>query len=201
MPHPLPPSFYERAVDEVARDLLGRLFCRRTPDGTATAGIVVEAEAYFGPDDPASHAFRRTPRSEIMYGPPGVLYVYFTYGMHFCANVVAHGKGKVGAVLLRALEPVEGIELMALRRGRVALLKDGSVSRRALCSGPAKLCQAMAIRREDNGADLQGPSIWIEEGRGRIPDREVAVTARVGIRAAAERPARYVVKESPFLSR
>ena len=201
MPRPLPISFYERPVDEVARDLLGHILIRRDGAGILASGIIMEAEAYFGPDDPASHAYRRTPRSEIMYGPPGVLYVYFTYGMHFCANVVAHEKGKAGAVLLRALEPVEGIEAMAHRRGGAALRKDGSVNPRALCSGPAKLCQALAIGRADNGADLQGPAIWVEEGRGRIPDEEVAVTPRIGIRVATDRTARFVVADSPHRSR
>lgn len=191
----LPRSFYERPTGEVARDLLGRGFWRRSEDGSVTGGILIEVEAYFGPDDPASHAFRRTPRSEIMYGSPGILYVYFTYGMHWCANVVCEEEGRAGAVLLRAIEPLEGVELMAVRRGAAARKRDGEVNVAALCSGPARLTQALAIDGSLNGAGVTGPEVWITAGVGRMPDRRVAVTPRVGVRRATDRAARYVVRE------
>jgi len=161
----------------------------------------VEAEAYSGPDDPASHAFRRTPRSEIMYGPPGFAYVYFTYGTHWCANVVCESDGTAGAVLLRALEPVEGMEVMARRRGGVAYDKEGKIKERSLCSGPAKLTQALDIDGTLNGCDLRSPLLWISKGIGPLPDAAVAVTPRVGINRAAGRLARFIRKDSPFLSR
>lgn len=204
---PLPKSFYERPSHEVARDLLGRQLWRRSADGSISGGTLVEVEAYLGPDDPASHAFRRTPRSEIMYGPAGLAYVYRTYGVHFCANVVCEGDGIAGAVLLRALEPVEGIERMAGRRGPivrwrwVAGGKGDEIDRRALCSGPAKLTQSLDISLELNGADLGGPHIWLTEGSGRVADELVAVTPRIGVTQAADVPARYIINESVFLSR
>ncbi len=212
---PLPKSFYERPSHEVARDLLGRQLWRRSADGSVSGGTLVEVEAYLGPDDPASHAFRRTPRSEIMYGPAGIAYVYRTYGVHFCANVVCEGAGVAGAVLLRALEPIEGIERMAGRRGPIVQTGGGAVvrqqkvagengdeiNRRALCSGPAKLTQSLDINLELNGADLGGPHIWLTAGSGRVADELVAVTPRIGVTQAADVPARYIIKDSVFLSR
>ncbi len=205
---PLPKSFYERPTHEVARDLLGRQLWRRSADGSLSGGTLVEVEAYLGPDDPASHAFRRTPRSEIMYGPAGLAYVYRTYGIHFCANVICEGAGKAGAALLRALEPVEGIERMAGRRGPIVRRGRGAggqrredINLRALCSGPAKLTQSLDIGLELNGADLSGPHIWLTEGRGRVPDSLVAVTTRIGVTRAVDVPARYIVQDSAYLSR
>ncbi len=196
----LPASFYERSTDAVARDLLGRFLWRRFEDGVTAGGRIVETEAYFGPDDPGSHARRRTPRSEIMYGPPGRAYIYFTYGMHFCLNAVAHEPGRAGAVLLRALEPFRDLEGMARRRGDVVRRTDGGIRERLLCSGPARLTRSLGIGRDLNGTDLRGPILWIA-GAGEVPEAEVTVTARIGLSDGCELPARFIVTHSPYLSR
>jgi DNA-3-methyladenine glycosylase len=200
-PRALPLSFYRRPTDTVARDLLGRDLWRRLPDGTLLAGRIVETEAYFGPGDPASHAHRRTPRSEVMYGPPGRAYVYFTYGMHYCLNVVCEREGVAGAVLLRALEPKVGLEAMARLRGEVARGPGGEIRIRLLASGPARLAQALAVDRRLNGAELKGPHLWIARGSGPVADAAVACTRRIGIRQARSRQARFVLRHSSFLSR
>ncbi len=200
-PVPLPVSFYARSPDLVARELLGCRLFRRLADGTVASGRIVETEAYFGPEDPASHAYTRTPRSEIMYGPPGVAYVYFTYGMHHCVNAVTGERGEGCAVLLRALEPLEDLEGMAERRGKAARDGEGRPVSTALCSGPARLTQALGIDGGLNGVDLQGPELWIAPADEPVADEEVSVTPRIGIRKAADRLARYVVKDSPHRSR
>jgi DNA-3-methyladenine glycosylase len=189
----LPRSFYRRPSLEVAPDLLGRTLVRALPDGRRLAGRIVEVEAY-REDDPASHSFRgRTARTEVMFGPPGHLYVYFTYGMHFCMNVVTGDLGEGSAVLLRAAEPLEGLDRMAANRG----LDDP----RLLCSGPGRLCQALAVERSQNGADLVlGAELRIERGTPVAPERVLA-GPRVGIRVATEQPWRFVVAESRFVSR
>jgi DNA-3-methyladenine glycosylase len=186
-------AFFARPAVEVAPDLLGRVLVHRLPDGTRLAGRIVETEAY-EPGDPASHGYRGpTPRNATMFGPPGRLYVYFTYGNHWMANVVARRLGEGSAVLLRALEPVAGLDQMARRRGR-----DGRLD---LCSGPGKLCQALGIDRSLDGADLvRGTSIWLEEGI-MTPSEAVAIGTRVGISAGLEHPWRYREAKSAFVSR
>ena len=201
LPAALPRSFYRRPTAEVARDLLGRDLWRTLPDGVICGGRIVECEAYEGPGDPGSHARTRTPRSEIMYGAPGVAYVYFTYGMHYCANAVAHEDGAAGAVLIRALEPLADLEGMAARRGRAACAPDGSLRPGALCSGPAKLTRALMIDRSLNGAPLSGTDLRITAGTGPVPDREVGITRRIGVTDGADRQARFIIRESDFLSR
>lgn len=189
---PLSRSFYARPSLVVARDLLGRLLVRRLPDVTLV-GRIVECEAY-QEDDPASHSFRGlTNRTEVMFGPPGRLYVYFTYGMHFCMNVVTGHDGEGSAVLLRAVEPLEGLDWMVERRGVTPA--------RLLCSGPARLTQAYGIGRGHNGTNLlAGGDVFIAPGR-RLPDARVGAGPRVGITAAAERPWRFFEVGSPFVSR
>ncbi|HEX8133107.1 MAG TPA: DNA-3-methyladenine glycosylase [Actinomycetes bacterium] len=189
---PLPAAFYLRPVLEVTRDLLGRLLVHRTPDGTSAVRLV-EVEAYDGAgQDPASHAHRgRTPRNAVMFGPPGHLYVYFTYGMHWCANVVCAPEGVARAVLLRAGEPVLGAELMAARR---------PASRpRDLARGPARLCQALGLAGWANGADLHAGPVQLTAG-WPVPDHRVAWTGRVGVTAAADRPWRALVAGDPHVS-
>ena len=190
---PLPRSFFARPSPEVAPDLLGRVLVRRSPEGGTIAVRIVETEAY-QEDDQASHSYRgRTARTDVMFGRPGHLYVYFTYGMHFCMNVVTGRTGEGSAVLLRAAEPVEGIAEMRTRRG----VDDV----RMLCSGPGRLCQAMGVTRSDDGADLvRGPVLRLAEGR-RVADVAIDVTPRVGIRRAVDRPWRFVERASPFASR
>ncbi|GBC86877.1 Putative 3-methyladenine DNA glycosylase [bacterium HR12] len=189
---PLPRSFFDRDVTAVARDLLGRILVRRLADGRRLAVRLVEVEAY-APDDPASHSYRGpTERNRTMFGPPGRLYVYFTYGMHHCLNVVTGPEGVGAAVLLRAGEPIEGLEAMAERRG--------TDDPRLLCSGPGRLAQALGLTREHDGADLVlGPEIRLHEGEP-VPEARVAVTTRVGINHGTERPWRFFVAGDPFVS-
>jgi DNA-3-methyladenine glycosylase len=189
----LPRSFYARSAVEVAPDLLGRVLVRRLTDGARLAGRIVEAEAY-EPGDPASHAYRRLTRGNAtMFGPPGHLYVYFTYGNHFMMNAVTRGSGDGSAVLLRAAEPLEGLDVMAARRGR-----DAGVD---LCSGPGKLAQAYGIDRSLDGADLvRGAEIWIEGGEP-VATSLVATSIRVGVNVGLDAAWRFYVRDDPFVSR
>jgi DNA-3-methyladenine glycosylase len=185
----LPRSFYRRPSVVVAPELLNKVVvvgrCR---------GRIVEVEAYAGPLDPASHAYRgRTTRNATMFGPPGHLYVYFSYGMHFCANAVTGQEGEGQAVLLRALAPIAGLDEMHLRR---------VVARRAsdLASGPGKLCQALGIGREHDGTDLVRGRVRIVDD-GVDPPREPGLSARVGITRAVDRRWRWFVVGDPNVSR
>jgi DNA-3-methyladenine glycosylase len=189
---PLSRRFYARPSPIVARDLLGRLLVRRLPEAVLI-GRIVEAEAY-QEDDPASHSYRgRTRRTEVMFGPPGHLYVYFTYGMHHCMNVVTGRDGEGSAVLLRAVEPLEGLDLMAERRG--------VTEPRLLCAGPGRLTQALAIMRDHNGIDLvAGDQLLVTAGRP-LPDRRLGVGPRVGVGVGLDRMWRFVDRESAYLSR
>lgn len=187
----LPRRFLARPSTVVAPSLLGCVLVRILPDGRRLAVRLVETEAY-EQGDPASHSYHgRTARTEVMFGPAGYLYVYFTYGIHFCANVVTGRRGEGSAVLLRAGEPLEGLDAMAERRR--------TSDPRLLCSGPARLCQALAIDGTAGGEDLvSGEGIWLERG--------TAVTAisegpRVGIRQAVEQPWRFWETGDPFVSR
>lgn len=178
----------------VAPDLLGRLLVRRLPDGDILIGRIVESEAYQA-DDPASHSYRGlTPRTRVMFGPPGHLYVYFSYGVHWCANVVTGADGEGSAVLLRAVEPMQGIERMRELRG-------GMTNDRLLCAGPGRLTQAFGLTGGHNGSDLvTGGELWISPGRKVAPE-DVVAGRRVGISVARERPWRFVEAGSRFLSR
>jgi DNA-3-methyladenine glycosylase len=189
----LPRSFYARKATDVAPDLLGRLFVRMLPGGVRLVARIVETEAYTE-GDPASHSYRgRTPRNEVMFGRAGFLYVYFTYGMHFCMNVVTGMDGEGSAVLLRAAEPMEGVEEMARRRGTADAL--------ALCSGPARWAEAFEVARGNNGADLvRGPDLYVLEGE-RLARSAIARTTRVGVTVGADRRWRFLVKGDPYVSR
>jgi len=191
-------AFFTRPTLRVARALLGKILVHRTPAGT-TAGRIVEVEAYRGPADRAAHTAggRRTPRNEVMWGPGGRLYVYFTYGMHYCCNVVTRSAGEPEAVLLRALEPVAGQELMRARRG-VAIDDDAG-----LCRGPGNLCRAMGIDRALNGADLRRSAVILLDAPA-VPARDVARSGRIGVAYAgahAALPWRFYVRDSPAVSR
>jgi DNA-3-methyladenine glycosylase len=192
----LPRDFYRRHSLDVAPDLLNKLLRVDSRSGRPMIGRIVEVEAYCGADDPASHAFRgRTPRNATMFGPPGHLYVYFTYGMHFCANVVCGDDGEAAAVLLRGLAPVSGIEEM--RAARPTARRD-----RDLCAGPARLCVALGIDRALDGADLvtgdRGVALVDD---GTPPPAPPAVSGRVGLKVAADRPWRFYVAGAEGLSR
>jgi DNA-3-methyladenine glycosylase len=178
-------------VDVVARDLLGCRLLRKSPNGSAVGGVIVETEAY-SEDDPASHSHRGpTPRNRSMFGPPGHIYVYRIYGVHLCLNVVTGPEGEGSAVLMRALEPTEGIEAMRQRRG-VAGVRD-------ICNGPAKLCQALGVEESHDGEDLWG-EFTILRGPGIEPAR-IAESTRIGITRASEVRRRYLIAGDPFVSR
>jgi len=194
----LPRDFYIRSdVLEVARDLLGKKLVVPNKSGSRTAGIIVETEAYRGPDDRASHAYngRRTQRTETMYGIGGSAYVYFVYGMYHQFNVVTNVEDTPHAILVRALEPVEGLDVIRRRRrGR---------SEYELTSGPGRLCLAMGIDRRLDKADLLGGRVWIEEGVSISP-RQISRGPRIGIDYAEEwitKPWRFWVRDNPFVSR
>ncbi len=188
----LSPGFYERETEIVAREMLGTVLECETENGTAS-GIIVETEAYIGEHDLACHAaVGRTARTEILYGPPGIAYVYFIYGMYWCFNAVTRSEGLPSAVLVRALEPLDGIALMHQRRARVTRAAD-------LTSGPGKLCSALGITGAMNGMSLRRKPIVIREGE-RVDEADVAVTTRVGISRSADWPLRWIVRGNPFVS-
>lgn len=187
-------SFFARDPRVVAPDLLGTVLVHHHRSGTL-AGRIVEVEAYCGSIDPAAHTYRgRTTRNQTMFGPAGHLYVYFSYGVHWCANVVCGDVDEGVAVLIRALEPTIGIDAMYARRGRAAR-RD-----RDLCSGPGKLTQALGITGDHDGTDLvTGGDIIIDDG-APVPG-EVVQTTRVGISVAADEPWRWYVTGDPNVSR
>jgi DNA-3-methyladenine glycosylase len=188
----LPRQFFVRDPVVLARDLLGRVLFYKTPEGLL-AGRIVETEAYTGEADPASHAFRgRTARNAVMFGPAGHAYVYFSYGMHYCLNVTAEAKGTAGAVLLRALEPLAGVEIMRARGD------NGPESR--LLSGPGKIGRAFGLGLDDNGRDFTRGPLGLAGGVP-VANREVAISRRIGISRAVELPYRFTVVGSRSVSR
>jgi DNA-3-methyladenine glycosylase len=197
-------EFYDRDPRKVARELLGRLLVRQTTRGIL-AGRIVETEAYLGEDDPAAHsAAGRTARNAVLFGPPGIAYVYFIYGNHYCLNVSCLPDGVAGGVLFRAMEPVAGIEQMAAARG-IELAKDVALRKisdlRKVSSGPGRMSEALDVTRErDNGKSLVSSrsDLRIVDDGYRV--RGVTVTPRIGIVKAAERPLRYFVTGNPFVS-
>lgn len=191
-------EFYARGALVVARGLLGKRLVVPSAGGARVSGDVVETEAYVGPEDRASHAFggRRTARTETMYARGGTVYVFLVYGMHHQFNVVAASEGVPQAVLVRALEPAEGVELMRERRG--------TGEDRRLTSGPGKLCRALAIDRSYNGEDLLGRRVWVEDVGRAVRDEDVSTGPRVGIDYAGDyvsKPWRFWLTGNPFVSR
>jgi DNA-3-methyladenine glycosylase len=186
-------AFFTRSVHEVAPDLIGAIL---TVDGVG--GVIVEVEAYHH-TDPASHSYRgMTPRNAIMFGPPGYIYVYRSYGIHWCVNIVCEDEGSASAVLIRALEPRHGVDLMQQRRGMDEL--------RLLCAGPGRVCQALGIIGADNGARLNFPA----KGGGtpsrfilrpRIHDAAIVSGPRIGISKAVDAPWRFGLRGSPYVSK
>jgi len=196
---PLPSQFYERDPRVVGRALLGKVLVRRQHRKLLTARIV-EVEAYLGENDPASHSFSgRTNRNFVLFGPPGISYVYFIYGNHFLFNVSCRPDGEAGGVLFRALEPISGIEQMAQARD---VSMEEAADLRILTSGPGRLAEAFGITRErDNEKDLTSPkSDLLIADDGYRPGR-IEVTPRIGITKAAERPLRYIIAGNRFVSK
>jgi DNA-3-methyladenine glycosylase len=195
-------SFYDRPTLDVARDLLGKVLVHRKR-GITTSGAIVEVEAYIGESDPACHAAPGpTERNEPLYGRPGFAYVYLNYGIHYLFNVVTEPEGSPAAVLVRALDPLDGIEVMRRRRsreakGRRALVRPPSAH--ALCRGPGNLTMAMGITLGDNRADLTGTRLFIED-RGIDPG-SIAWGPRIGIRVGTEHPWRAAIQGHPAVSR
>lgn len=185
--------YFARPAENLARDLLGGTV-RSDVGGVTTEGRIVETEAYVGLDDPASHAHRsigRTRRNERMFGPAGTAYVYFIYGMHWCFNVVAAGEGDPQAVLIRALDPSRGHTAMRRRRGRA----------HDLCSGPARLCQALGIDGELNGHDLSEPPLLVRPPDTTLESCRIEVTGRIGIRKARDWPLRFLLRGNAHISK
>jgi len=198
MKHPrraatLPVAFFRRPTEVVAAELIGKVVVS-TVGGLLTAGRIVETEAYLGYDDPASHGYRhrRNARNAALFGPPGIWYVYLSYGMHWCANLVCQRAGLARAVLLRALEPLDGLAVMRERRGE---LPD-----RQLCSGPGRLCQALGISRDLDGSAMADGPVMVLRG-DPVTAGAISATPRIGITKAADWPLRFHLAGSPWTSR
>lgn len=189
----LPVAFFRRPAEVVAAELLGMVVVSSV-GGELTEGRIVETEAYLGYDDPASHGYmhRRNARNEALFGPPGSWYVYLSYGMHWCANLVCQRAGLASAVLLRAVQPLAGLETMRQRRGAVA--------DRELCSGPGKLCQALGITRDLDGSRMLGSDVLVRRP-GSMEAVSVTATPRIGVTKAADWPLRFCLAGSAWTSR
>lgn len=197
-------DFYTQPTLTVARELLGQCLVREL-DGQRLSGLIVETEAYIGPHDSASHAYlkRNSDRAQVMFGPPGRTYVYFIYGMHFMLNIVTEAEGFPAAVLIRAIEPQTGIDLMQTNRFSSPLFLSSSMPR--LTNGPAKLCQALRIDKKLNNWDLtQGRALWLEAAP-TIPADAITTGPRVGIDYAQPEdraaPWRFWLSDNPFISK
>jgi DNA-3-methyladenine glycosylase len=192
---PVPRSFFNRDPRLVGRELLGKVLLRREGH-TTLAGRIVELEAYLGNDDDAAHAASgKTARNEVLFGPPGHAYVYFIYGNHYCLNVSCLPKGDAGSLLIRALEPIDGIEKMALNRD----LEPEKL--RLIASGPGRLAEAMAITRmRDNGKDLVSPESDLQILSDGFKPEAIRETARIGITKSIDLPLRFSIAGSPYVS-
>lgn len=191
---PLPRTFYDRPPEIVAPELVGAIVSYRSRSGVA-AGRIVECEAYLGSRDEAAHAYRgMTARTRVLFGPPGYSYVYLIYGMYDCLNLVTEPEGSAGCVLIRALEPLTGVDLMRRRRAKARRVED-------LCSGPGRLTEALGITTSrDYGLDVTGPArLTVRAAQG--PPPVVEVTPRIGINLCVDWPLRFVEAGSRFLSR
>lgn len=200
-------EFYTRPDTlQIARDLLGKILVVPTVDGTRISGMIVETEAYLGAEDKAAHSYdnRRTKRTETMFAEGGIVYIFFIYGMYFQFNIVVGQAGTPHAILIRAVKPVEGIEIMRDRRN--AKSREASISKmpdRNLTSGPGKLCIALGIDKTFNNEDLIGNRVWLEEGK-KFSAKEIACGKRIGIDYAeeyVEKPWRFWLKDNLFVSR
>jgi DNA-3-methyladenine glycosylase len=200
----LPRSFYARPTLDVARDLIGKVLVHQPRRGTsATAGVIVEVEAYIGESDPACHAAPgRTRRNAPLYGPPGFAYVYLNYGIHYLVNVTTEAEGSPAAVLIRALDPIEGLVTMRRRRARAGTGRRArpadAIAARDLCRGPGNLTLAMGITLKENRLDLLGDRLYIEDRR--VASERVVWGPRIGIRVGTDRPWRAWLAEHPAVS-
>jgi DNA-3-methyladenine glycosylase len=191
-------SFYRRELLDVARSLLGKILVKASGD-KILAGKIVEVEAYHGDSDEAAHSYGGiTKRNEIMFEAGSYLYVYFTYGAHHCCNVVTGKRGQGTAVLIRAVEPVEGIDSMIRNRFGRKIKNDKEIFN--LTSGPGKVCQAFSIDRTHSGTDLTGNKIFILNGE-KIKSKDIGVSKRIGITRSVDLPWRFFIKNNPYLSR
>jgi len=196
----LPLAFYQQEdVVQIAKDLLGKFLMTNIHEEGITGGIIVETEAYAGSIDKASHAYgnRKTGRTQVMYGGGGVAYIYFIYGFHYLFNVVTNHAETPHAVLVRAIEPTEGIDLMLKRRNM-------ATPERKLTAGPGVLCKALGITKEQNGISLLEDTIWIEDRKIRIPKKDIVAGPRVNVSYAAEDaalPYRFMIKGNKWLSK
>ena len=191
----IPLSFYEHHdVVQLSRDLIGKyLFTCLEPEKVVTGGMIIETEAYRGVDDRASHAYnnKRTPRTEVMFSKGGVAYIYFCYGIHHLFNVVTNKEGVPHAVLIRAIQPEVGVDVMVRRRGKKSAIPT-------LTSGPGSVCQALGMTRQQTGISLTSDSIWLEDRGVLIPDDQIQVTPRIGVDYAKEdafKPWRFVLSK------
>lgn len=195
----LPRSFYERDdVVQISKELIGKVLCTHI-NGVFTSGMIVETEAYNGRTDRACHAYPdvRTSRTETLYGPPGQAYVYLCYGIHHLFNIVTNKKGMADAILVRAVKPLEGEEIMMKRRGREQL-------KPVVSNGPGKLSQALGITTSDDQTDLRGDKIWIKEGENNIDPSDIEASPRIGVEYAGEDaklPWRFTVRSSKWISK
>jgi DNA-3-methyladenine glycosylase len=208
----LPREFFARPATQVAPDLLGCVLAHQTAEGLVAVRLT-EVEAYAGESDPASHAFRgRTARNAVMYGPPGHAYVYFTYGMHFCVNLVCEGEGEPSAVLLRSGLVIDGTGLASARRygtaggpgpnGRAGTARRTVPREIDLARGPARLCEALGIDRTQNGADVCGPAspLGVYAARAPVPGADISSGPRVGVSRAADVAWRFWITDDPAVS-
>jgi DNA-3-methyladenine glycosylase len=186
-------AFYEQPTLELARALIGVTLLRATPQGES-GGVIVETEGYLSASDPAAHGYLRpTPRTRIMYGPPGCAYIYFSYGMHCCLNISSEAEGVGAAVLIRAIQPTVGLELIRQRRGDTLPLRD-------LARGPGRVCAALGLSLAENGLPLTGEALWLDGTPTLAPDAVVATSTRVGISVGTDLPWRWYLAGSPFVS-
>jgi DNA-3-methyladenine glycosylase len=197
-------GFYARDTATVAKELLGKMLVHETPEGT-TKGMIVETEAYYGELDPASHAYqgKRTRRNEVMWGPPGHAYVYFTYGMHYMLNAVTGEENEASAVLIRAIEPLEGTEIMMKRRGlqlsRTPERSEKKGEKKNLTNGPGKLTQAFGIAKSENGVNITNSKLRIEQGADK--GFRIVASQRIGISQGKSEKLRFCIANNPFVSR
>jgi DNA-3-methyladenine glycosylase len=200
---PLPRSFYEGSPERVAREVIGKVLVS-TAGARTLAGRIVEAEAYHGADDPAAHAFAgKTARNAVLFGPPGFAYVYFIYGMHFCLNVSCETDGTGGGVLFRAAEPLDafGGQAGAIAEMRRLRGLPGNAPLRLIAAGPGRLCEAFGITRANtNGLDYTDPASPLQIVDDGFKSKEIVATPRIGVSKAAERPLRFYLANSLFVS-